>query len=98
MGHVIPPYGVYHGALTAVSGTEGDCASALFSARGHASWDPTAIIDVANVKAANLLSCDIANKLPLVGDLCDIRYKPDGSKHLFLLTHSLIFKDCEPDP
>lgn len=93
--NTIPPYRVYHGALTAVNGgPEGDCASATFSAEACASWNPADRITVTNVQAANLLSCDVKNKLPVVGDACDVRVMPNGAAKLFLLTHQIPFRDC----
>lgn len=92
----IPAWKIYHGALTAVNAPEGDCATATFSAYGHASWDVTALYTATGIKAANLLSCDVKNKLPLVGDPCDIRVGPDGKVYLMLLTHQLPFRDCPP--
>lgn len=94
MNQAFPPFAVYHGYITAVSGTEGDCIGATFSAEGHASWDPKNLIKVTGVKMYNPLSCDVPNKLPVQGDLCDIRIKRDGTPVLCLLTHSIIFKDC----
>ena len=91
----ISPIRVYYAVITAIhGGLEGDCASLTFDAHGFASWDQSVTFPVSNLPAANLLSCDIKNKAPVVGDACEIWVMPNSTVKLFLKTHSLIFKDC----
>lgn len=93
----IPTIKVFHGRITAINGAtsgEGDCASLTFSGYGCASWDPHLPVTFSSLAAANLLSCDVKNKAPVVGDFCEIWYGEDGTVKLFLKTHQIPFKDC----
>lgn len=96
--HLHPVVKVYFGVIEKISSPDGDCSTLKFSGTAFGSWDHRNIYQFNNLKADNLLSCDVKNRSPEIGDPCEIWVVPqtDGSTRDFLIlkTHQIIFDDC----